>query len=264
MPAVTESIPATAENYTLPDGRVISGLNAETTKIVWHEVSTSIYLTDLQRLREGDTVIDIGAHLGLSSLFVSDRVPGVRVIACEPARATFACLDRNFANHLPGGAALNKAVADKPGTAEFTFYPVDETMATLEVNELDDQRNIEAVLSNLGVGDEDKAAYWEDFRSTVESYTVPVTTVAELIAEHRVASVGLLKIDVERSELAVLRGVGEADWPRIHNVAVEVHNVEGRLAQAVDLLKGKGFEVEHEQQEVFKGGSVYIVLARRP
>ncbi|MFA7761428.1 FkbM family methyltransferase [Streptomyces sp. NPDC048723] len=261
---MTESIPDPAENYTLPDGRVISGLNAETTKIVWHEVSTSIYLTDLQRLREGDTVIDIGAHLGLSSLFVSDRVPGVRVIACEPARATFACLDRNFADHLPGGIAVNKAVADKPGTAEFTFYPADETMATLEVDELDDRRNIEAVLGNLGVGEEETAAYWENFSSKVESYTVPVTTVAELIAEHEVTSVDLLKIDVERSELAVLRGVGEANWPKIRNIAVEVHDVEDRLAQAVLLLKDKGFEVEYEQQEVFKGGSVYIVLARRP
>ncbi|MFJ8535841.1 FkbM family methyltransferase [Streptomyces sp. NPDC093591] len=261
---MTESIPDPAENYTLPDGRVISGLNAETTKIVWHEVSTSIYLTDLQHLREGDTVIDIGAHLGLSSLFVSDRVPGVRVIACEPARATFACLAQNFADHLPGGIALNKAVADKPGSAEFTFYPADETMATLEEDERDDQRNIEAVLTNLGVGEKEQAAYWENFRSKVERYTVPVTTVAELIAEHQVESVDLLKIDVERSELAVLRGVGEANWPRIRNIAVEVHDVEDRLAQTVDLLKDKGFQVEYEQQEVFKGGSVYIVLARRP
>ncbi|PRH80493.1 FkbM family methyltransferase [Streptomyces solincola] len=260
---MTESIPDPAENHTLPDGRVISGLNAETTKIVWHEVSESIYLTDLQHLRAGDTVIDIGAHLGLSSLFVSDRVPGVRVIACEPARATYACLARNFADHLPGGIAVNKAVADRPGTAEFTFYPADETMATLQEDEGDDQRNIEAVLTNLGVDAAEQAAYWENFRAEVERYTVPVTTVAELIAEHGVETVDLLKIDVERSELAVLAGVGDENWPRIRNIAVEVHDVDDGLARAVDLLKDKGFQVEYQQQEVFKGGSVYIVLARR-
>ncbi len=261
---MTTGVSNTAEDYVLPDGRVISGLNAETTKIVWHEVATSIYLSDLQRLREGDTVIDVGAHLGLSALYASDRVPGIRVIACEPAHATFACLKRNFAAHLPDGVALNKAVADTPGTAVFTFYPADETMATLEVDDNDDKQNIDAVLSNLGVGEVEKAAYWENFHSEIETYTVQVTTVSELIKEYGLDSVDLLKIDVERSELAVLQGVSEADWPKVRNIAVEVHDVERRLAQVLELLQSKGFQAEYEQQEVFKGSSVYIVLARRP
>lgn len=264
---MTDTVPGSGrlapETYTLPDGRVLHCLSEETTKIVWYEVSTSIYLNELQNLRAGDTLVDIGAHVGLSSLFVADRVPGVRVVACEPAAPTFACLARNFADHLPGGTAVNKAVADVPGTAEFTFYPADETMATLEVDEKDDRRNIDAVLTNLGLPQEERDAYWDGFRSRVETYRVPVTTVSELIAEHGLASVDLLKIDVERSELAVLRGIGEDDWPKVRNIAVEVHDVHGRLTEVVNLLEEKGFRVSRSQQEVYSGGSVHIVLARR-
>lgn len=249
--------------HTLPDGRVISCTNAEHAEIVWHEVSSSIYLTALQDLRDGAAIVDVGAHFGLTALFLADNVPGARIIACEPAASTFACLQRNIAAHLPGCTAANKAVAAEPGTAEFTFYPADETMATLEVDEADDRRNIDAVLTNLGVGDRERDAYWAEFSATARRYPVPVTTVDELIAEHDLSSVDLLKIDVERSELAVLHGIGDRNWPKIRNLAIEVHDVRNRLAEVLNLLHEKGFSAEHSQQEVFRGGSVHIVLARR-
>ncbi|GBF96196.1 hypothetical protein Rsub_08741 [Raphidocelis subcapitata] len=65
---------------------------------------------------------------------------------------------------------------------------------------------------------------------------VAVVTVSGLLRERGVQSVGLLKIDVERAELDVLRGVSAEDWPRIEQVAAEVH--EALLAPVVDLLKG--------------------------
>lgn len=43
-------------------------------------------------------------------------------------------------------------------------------------------------------------------------------TVSDLIQEHGLPRVDLLKIDVERAELDVLRGVAPAHWPLIHQV----------------------------------------------
>ena len=66
-------------------------------------------------------------------------------------------------------------------------------------------------------------------------------TVSELIARHALRRVDLLKVDVEGDELLVLRGVGADDWPKVQQVAVEVHDVHGRLDAFVALLRRHRF-----------------------
>ena len=53
--------------------------------------------------------------------------------------------------------------------------------------------------------------------------------------------VDLLKIDAEGAELRVLRGVSAGDWPKIDQVVVEVHDLDGRLAEVRSLLQAAGF-----------------------
>ena len=43
----------------------------------------------------------------------------------------------------------------------------------------------------------------------------------------------LLKIDVERAEKEVLQGILPSDWPKIRQVAMEVHDVDGGLQTVV-------------------------------
>jgi hypothetical protein len=76
-------------------------------------------------------------------------------------------------------------------------------------------------------------------------------TVSDVIERHGLSAdggggetpggVGLLKVDVERAELAVLRGVAPRDWPAIRQVAIEVHDSAGgtkELAAVRELLVG--------------------------
>jgi hypothetical protein len=76
--------------------------------------------------------------------------------------------------------------------------------------------------------------------------------------------VGLLKVDVERGELDVLRGVSEQHWPLIQQVALEVHDTRGRLADVVALLQAQGFEdVVVDQQPRLRGSALHNVFAVR-
>jgi hypothetical protein len=61
-------------------------------------------------------------------------------------------------------------------------------------------------------------------------YACEVATLSSVLRVHaRLAQeVDLLKVDAEGSEADVLRGVSEADWLRIRQVAVEVHGGEMR------------------------------------
>ena len=77
--------------------------------------------------------------------------------------------------------------------------------------------------------------------------------------------VDLLKIDVERAELDVLRGVRREDWPRIRQVVLEVHDVHGQLARVQRLLQvTAGFRhCVTEQDAQLAGSTLYNVYCWR-
>src|SRR5262249_51800241 len=59
----------------------------------------------------GDTVIDIGAHVGLFSIFLAGRFPFLRILAFEPAPQNYARFRRNVErNGIRNVEIHNKAV----------------------------------------------------------------------------------------------------------------------------------------------------------
>ena len=77
------------------------------------------FLTELvaNELRPGDTVLDLGAHIGYYTLLFARLVgPGGRVVALEPDPDNFALLERNVAlNGYRNISAYNLAAAEGPG-----------------------------------------------------------------------------------------------------------------------------------------------------
>jgi len=72
--------------------------------------------------------------------------------------------------------------------------------------------------------------------------TRPIVTVSDVIDAHDadLNAVHLLKIDVERAEADVLRGIRPSHWPRIHRVVLECHDIDGALADCVHILRSVG------------------------
>jgi len=252
------------QEYALPDGRVVSCTNKFNTAGVWQEFSDGLYDRCVSRLRPGDTVVDVGGHVGLTSLLVTDAVPDLRIIACEPAPPTFECLVQNFDRHLPTAVAVNVAIGTQPGTTTLTYYPNSDVMSTVLVNDEDDRRNIEAALTSFGVNDErQRQFHLARTKSGAVEFPVKVITLAHLFAEHGLDEVGLLKVDVERAELDVFRSLDEHNWPGIRNIIAEVHDIDGQLAETVELLRDKGFHLDDLQQDMYDTGSTHMVTATR-
>ncbi len=62
-------------------------------------------------LGKGDVVLDIGAHVGIVSIYLAKRYPGIRVFAFEPVGENFIRAERNIrVNVAPGITIENKAV----------------------------------------------------------------------------------------------------------------------------------------------------------
>ncbi len=137
-------------------------------------------------LREKDIAYDVGAHVGYFSVLMGDLVgDGGKVIAFEPRRLNLGYLRWHVsANHCENIEIVVKALGDHSGNAKLETRTGSGTGYISET------------------GDED----------------VEITSIDELVESGNIPPPTFLKIDVEGSEIAVLRGarkVIEKQRPRM-------------------------------------------------
>lgn len=142
-------------------------------------------------LRPGDTVVDVGANIGLVTLTASALVEsGGRVVAIEPHPRTFSILQDHISlNAATNVVAVQSAVGESGGAA------------FISDGAYDDMNHIE--------------------RDKTGGIAVPCLRLDDLASSLALETVRVLKIDVEGFELFVLRG-GRATLARTSFVYIEV------------------------------------------
>lgn len=170
-------------------------------------------------VRPGDTVIELGAHIGYISVYFASLVgPQGRVFVFEPSPANLEYTRRNVTDQ-PTITLVEKAASDSAGTA--TFF----------IEELTGQNS--TLLENYSVFDDNRALAFSG-----EGYR-PIeveTTTVDLFVEANDIRPNFIKIDVEGAELACLRGSVDT-INRLHpRLMVEVaHQHEAVYALLSDL-----------------------------
>jgi amino acid adenylation domain-containing protein/FkbM family methyltransferase len=258
---------AVGELYRLPNGLLVAHQNRGETEFLYQEIFAERgYLKHGIALAAGDCVFDVGANIGLFSLFVAQQVRDVTLYAFEPIPAVFAALADNAARHRLPARLFNCGLGEAAGSADFTYYPHMSLMSGRHADAAADRQVVSGFVRRQG-GDAEEAALVEAMiadRMHGERVEVRLRTLSAVIAEQGVACIDLLKVDVEKAELEVLRGLDEADWQKVRQVVVEVHDIGGRLQQVVALLERHGFVVAAEQDTNLAGTPLYNLYACRP
>ncbi|MFJ8941657.1 FkbM family methyltransferase [Streptomyces sp. NPDC102365] len=249
--------------YELSNGRRITCVSAAEAKVLWAEATgPGLYRSAADALRPGDTVLDIGANIGIVSLMFGWRVPDLRIISVEPAPTTYACLEINLRSHLPEAVAVRGAVSDSTGESTFTYYPKSTGNSGLFADQQADDANTRIFLRNSGIPEDYIGEIVKDLHRGIR-LTVPTLTVSDLVRHHGLREINLLKIDVERAEHLVLAGIEDEHWPLIGHVIAEVHDEEGRLKSITGLLERHGYTVSAAQQPQLAGTDLYELDATR-
>ena len=271
-----EPFPEGQEKYRLPNGLEIAHLNSYETRYLYDEIFVRrTYLNHGIELEEGDVVFDIGANIGMFSMFVAAQCENASIYACEPSPVTFDVLRRNLAMHAPRAKALPFGVADEDRESTFVFYPKSSVFSGFHADERLDGFALRRAMENevaeaLGPQNPEALRAHLDLltreRLRKETHTCRLRSLSSLILEHGIQTIGLLKIDAEKCEWDILRGIDAEDWAKIRQVAIEVHDgLDGDLcARITELLRGKGFEVAAVEEELLKGSRLFNLYGKRP
>ena len=91
----------------------------------------------------------------------------------------------------------------------------------------------------------------------------PVPTISNVLQQHNVERVDLIKVSLAEGELEILGGIDAADWPRIQQVVVDVHDDDATLNALTRMLDEHGLSPTVEQDELAPGAGVRTVFAHR-
>jgi FkbM family methyltransferase len=253
--------------YELPNGMLVSFQNKAETDFLYHEIfERESYLRHGITIDDDSCIFDVGANIGLFTLFVSQRAPKAVIYAFEPIPAVFENLRINTALYQRFPKIFNCGLARDSETATFTWYRYNSIISGRYADSLEDRLTVKSFLrseaAEEGLSEEALEELLED-RLEREQVTCQLRSLSSIIAEEAIERIDLLKIDVEKSELDVLQGIETNDWDKILQIVVEVHDVEGRLAKIVDLLESHGYELHIEQDRLLKTTNLYNIYARQ-
>jgi FkbM family methyltransferase len=189
--------------------------------------------------KEGDTVIDIGAHIGRYTITSSKQVGNSgKVVAIEADPDNFELLKRNIAlNNLTNVLPLNYAVF-----SERTRIKLYEQSASAKYNSL--------MLARAA--------------KTKNYVEVNADTLDSILKQNGVNQVNWIKIDVEGAEFEVLKGSTKTLSGENVSLFIEIHNIgdPSHYDNIVDFLKYHDYEITFEQR-YDRSGESHVILRKK-
>ena len=174
------------------------------------------YDVDGFEINSSDIIIDVGAHIGLFSLLVSQFCKTGKIFSFEPIRENFDLLVSNLAlNHIENVFPFNVGVSKKSG-------------------------KLNLFLNN------DQSAH-SIFPKGSESITVEATSLQKIFDEKQISSCKLLKLDCEGAEYDIIDSLPIEYLDKIQNMAIEYHLADTKpelIKNLILKIKNAGFKIK--------------------
>ena len=236
------------------------------------------YLSYGIKTGNNDTIIDVGANIGVFGIRLSKDFENINIHSFEPIPEIYQVLkknsqislNKNFKTYMMGLSNVNKEL-------KFTYYPNSPALSTAqpEIWEKDQNNFISAIEGNIA--NAPKEFWWAKF---IPKFIIPliakyltanskkvksqVITLSSFIDKENIEKIDLLKIDCEGEEVNVLLGIQENHWLLIRAVIMEVNDVENNMEKAQNILSQKGFQnIRLEKEKGFEKTKLVNIYATK-
>lgn len=196
---------------------------------------TEIYYSKIYNLEfnlnEGDIVVDIGANIGVFSIYAARKVG--KVLSFEPCLENFEDLKENIElNNAKNIFLYNKGIYSKKG--KLKLYLTEE-MTGHSINKQD------------------------SFSGEIED--IEVITLSDIFKDYDIEKIDFLKIDCEGSEYEVLLTTPKKCFERINRIAMELHlSLNYNFNDILSFLRKVGYRTRCLK---YGGGNAMMVYAEK-
>ena len=236
------------------------------------------YLSYGVKINKDNTIIDIGANIGVFGLRLSHLFPSLHIHAFEPIPEIHSVLKKN--TQLSGNNnfhAYMMGVSNKETELSFTYYPNSPALSTSnpEIWNTNKTSFIAAVEGNIvNAG---KQFWWAKYIPTwisplIARYLMAnskiikskVTSLSNFINAKQIKEINLLKVDCEGEEINVLLGIEDQHWNIIKAVIMEVIDIDNNVEKANKILLKKGFKnINLEKEKGFEETDMVNIYATK-
>jgi len=180
-----------------------------------------VYRNVLRHLPECSTIIDLGANIGLVSLYLANAYPSARIVAVEPNRENFELMKTN----------LRDLIEEKRCVPVQAAVWSTRKVLTVDPQWLPDAYNAYRLRE-------------QPSRQNALDY-VQGFTMLEILATSDFRQVDLLKVDIEGAEVELFRN--DLGWlDRVGAIAIEFHGRSRDESGFDQVLAEHGFKVYEE------------------
>lgn len=202
----------------------------EVFKDIWY---FQIYTRAFGKSFRPKIIVDIGANIGVFSLFAAYHYPKAKVWSFEPEQHNYNQLCRNIQidrKIVSDIHPIRAAVSNQSGSIR--FY-VKEQSGWHSIYS-DSEENVHAIVE------------------------VPSVTIEDIITLTDQLPIDLLKIDCEGGEFDIIQSHSKLLGRHVRHIAMEYHEVGGHTVdQLVDGLAAYGFEVKVQPHKNWHTGMLY-------
>lgn len=185
------------------------------------------YDLDKLQIKNSDTVIDIGAHVGFFTVYVSQICVNGKIYSYEPIKENYELLAYNLSiNNIKNTTIFQKAVTDKSGSVRIFL-------------------------------NSDSAAHSVFSKSDRYTDTESVS-LKEIFDSNKIEKCDVLKLDCEGSEYMILNSLPESYFKRIQKIVMEYHRTDEEPNLLQDLIKK--LKLLNYQIEIRKNTSDYGIM----
>jgi FkbM family methyltransferase len=181
-------------------------------------IKDQVYKNILAKLRRCDTVIDLGANIGLASLYFASRYPSCRLLAVEPNPPTYKILSANLRDLSERGRCKTLRAAVWGSEKELVADPSQA------------HDHYSAFATKEATGRENGEERMQGF---------PITKIIE---DSGFEHVDLLKVDIEGAEVELFKG--DLDWLRkVGAIAIEFHHDSRKTCRFDEIMSAFEFRI---------------------
>lgn len=171
-------------------------------------------------------IVDIGANIGVFTVWAGIKAPKGRIFAYEPELNTFNQLNKNVRlNDLNNVVAYRLGVAGKPGSLTLFVDPRNQEQASLYESLPGKEQVIECI------------------------------TLDDILRINQLDRIDILKVDTEGAEYEILSAASAEVLSKIKCIVLEYHDYLDKkfdYRNLVKLLEQQGFRVEEKTTWLFR------------